>query len=134
MSNIKALNNLNLHEWQITEQDINYYSIDLYFGFSDFNKIVKFENLHFGYILKEKNSEIIEQEQNFPPENIVYVLTDEDYIEVTKLNVEPNKKYNLYLYCNNNSIFSETNFIFTTPSIPGPVPPGPTGGTGPNNF
>ena len=126
MSSIQAINNLNENQWQISASDLTYNYVDLYIGFSNGNPIVEFKDLSFGYKITAVD---FTQEETYPQDNIVYISTDEQFLVVERILLQPNTFYELILTSTNDGIFSEGTFTFTTPELPTP-PPGPTGATG----
>jgi hypothetical protein len=128
MSTIRAINNLINQSWEILESDISYDFVNLYIGFTDGNPVVEFNNLSFSYELTRLTYPItVIQGETYPQDNIVYVSTDEEFLVVEVLPLQPNVQYSLNLKSTNDGKFSETEFIFITPSEP---TPGPTGATG----
>jgi hypothetical protein len=129
MSTIQAINNLRNQQWQILESDISYDFVDLYIGFTDGNPTVEFTELSFSYELTRLTYPItVIQGKTYPQDNIVYISTDEEFLVVENLPLQPSVEYSLNLKSTNAGQFSETEFIFTTPDNPGPT--GPTGATG----
>ena len=129
MSTIQAINNLRNQQWQILESDISYDFVDLYIGFTDGNPTVEFTELSFSYELTRLTYPItVIQGKTYPQDNIVYISTDEEFLVVENLPLQPSVEYSLNLKSTNAGQFSETEFIFTTPNNPGPT--GPTGATG----
>jgi hypothetical protein len=135
MSTIQSINNLINQSWEISESNISYDFVNLYIGFTDGNPVVEFNNLSFSYeLIRLTHPTTLIQKETYPKNNIVYVSTDEEFLVTEYLPVQPNVQYSLNLKSTNNEKFSETEFIFITPSEPTPVPPGPTGATGGINF
>jgi len=113
MSNIYAQNNLKTNTWDINLQNLDSNYVDLHIGFSDQFSTIQFTNLQFGYELKQEDN--IKQYEIYPSPGGKYIRTDQPYLITKRINFSPDNTYTLYLWCENNSIRSETNFEFTTP-------------------
>jgi len=102
-------NNLELDFDEIKSKDNN-----LFFSFTENGeKITLYSNLKFGFELK-KNEEIV-QYGVFPKPGIKYIQTDQEYLEIVRLNLEPKQNYTLYLWAENHSRKIENQFQFSTP-------------------
>jgi hypothetical protein len=120
MSKIVAINNLQNQSWEITEHDlllnnptVTYADLFIKFIENDSNSIVEFKDLKFKYELKHNGNVI--QSNSYPPPNVKYVMSDQDYLITERLTLESEKNYILYFWAENNNISSEITFNFTTP-------------------
>jgi hypothetical protein len=87
----------------------------VYFGFCNNEKTpVTFDNLGFGYslfLMEEKISE-----KSFPPEGIVYVYSDQEYIECFSFqDIAPEKEYFIKVWCRNSEEEWEESYAFSMP-------------------
>jgi hypothetical protein len=91
--------------------------LDVKFSFTESGKQeVKFTNLSFEYSLFE--GEIILGTDSYPKENIEYISSDQEYVELSRVfGFRPNRTYSLSIsVSNNNEYNSETlTFVFPKP-------------------
>ena len=107
MSQIKIIDNLQdqVLNYEITDLQDGYF--DLYFCFHDNTQPIVFNNLSFGYKLYQEDSIISEQE--WPQNGIKYISSDQEYLEVSRIAIEYDIEYNLYVYASNNGNLVENN-------------------------
>lgn len=85
------------------------------------NNYVEFKNLSFGFILKE--GEEVLYDVSFPPENVIYISTDQDYLESYYIEgLKPDTDYVMDVWTINDGKHFSDSFSF---SIPRPPKPGP---------
>lgn len=113
MSKIVAKNNLNTSTWQIDIENLEPRWAHITIGFENGQEVVEFNNLKFKYELR-KNENIINS-KSYPEENVKYISSNQDYIEIEFLDLEPNTSYELYVWSENNEIISEKTIQFITP-------------------
>jgi hypothetical protein len=115
MSSIYAYDDFKTQNWKIETYNIASNYVDLYIGFTDDAPIIEFDNLQFGFTISkgEENVKI----KNYPENGIIYVNTDQPFLEVERINLEPNTIYSLYIWAENASIKIENNFEFVTPPV-----------------
>jgi hypothetical protein len=118
MSKIIAKNHFESQKWEVTFENLSNSYADLYIGFTDIEPIVKFKNLKVKYELK-KNENII-QSNSFPPPNIKYVQSDQEYLINERFYLEGNTTYELYLWAENDGMSFEKTTEFTTPEVISP--------------
>lgn len=113
MSSLHATDDFITGTWTLDIQDLAPDYADLYITFTEDAPVVEFKNLKFGYELFL--DEVIAQSKNFPPEGVKYVQSDQPYLVVERLNLELEKTYSLFLWCENDGKRFEKTFEFTTP-------------------
>jgi len=120
MTDIKVIGDLINFEWNISDFDPADTETQLLLGFKkdlDSNYI-KFNNLKFGYVLKEEGIEIDSQE--YPPSGMWYVSTDQEFVESVVLPVSPEKNYTLFIWVNESDNYVEKEISFYKPRYPKP--------------
>jgi len=115
MSKIIAKNHLKKQNWEVAFYDLDPTSADLYIGFTEDAPVIEFRNLRFKYELRQEGN--IKQYGMFPPPNIRYIRTDQEFLEVEHLTLEPETDYSLSLWAENNKKSFETTVEFTTPKL-----------------
>lgn len=113
MSKIIAKDHLETLNWEITFEDLAPNYAHLYIGFTKDAPIIEFVDLKFKYELKQGDR--ITQQKTFPPSNVKYVRSDQDYLVTERLNLKPETNYDLYLWAENASVSIEKTVNFTTP-------------------
>lgn len=118
MSKIYAYDDFSTGNWSIDIQDLDPYYADLFIGFTDQGPVVEFKNLKFGFELQQ--GENIKRYGVYPPPNVRYVRSDQQYITVDRLTLRPDQTYNLYLWCENDGTRFERSFeiVTTRPAQP----------------
>lgn len=119
MSTIKIKKDVSSNEWltEDLQDDKNYYSLDVYFGFYH-QKLdtIEFNTLKFGCDLYF-NDQVI-QSKIYPLENVNMFKTQSEYLQIMRVDVQPATTYKIKVWCNNLGIHEETFKTFTTPAIP----------------
>lgn len=113
MSKLHATDSFITGTWTLNVQDLAHNYADLYITFTEDAPVIEFKDLNFGYELSLGG--VIVQSNNFPPENTRYVRSDQPYLVVERLNLEMEKTYSLFLWCENDGKRFEKTFEFTTP-------------------
>lgn len=113
MSKIKATDHFETQNWEVTFEDLAPNYADLFIGFTDDAPVVEFKDLQFKFELKQ--GETVKQHATYPPPNTRYVRTDQPYVVVERLLLQPENEYDLYLWAENNGESFETTVNFTTP-------------------
>lgn len=114
MSKLITKNDFQTQNWIVTEENLDSFYVDLYIGFVDQNPIINFVNLKFGYNLKSGETEVISQ--SYPPKGVKYEQTDQEFIIVDRLDLEPETSYSIFLWAENAGNRYEYTYDFTTPS------------------
>lgn len=120
MSKLIAKDDFQTQNWLVTEEELSSHYADLCIGFTDQEPIVDFINLRFGYTLSSNDTEL--QTQSYPPEGVEYIQTDQEYLTVDTLNLQPETSYSLFLWAENDGKRYEYTYNFTTPRPPQPYP------------
>jgi len=64
------------------------------------NSYVEFDKLSFGLIIKENN--VVKHNSSFPPENVTYLSTDQDYLENYEIeDLKPDTEYHMTFWAIN---------------------------------
>lgn len=113
MSRIYATDNFKTGSWSLSFDDLSPYYADLMIGFTNDSPVIEFNDLKFGYELRQ--GENIKKYGSFPPSNVRYVRSDQQYIVTERLVFESEKTYTLWLWCENDGKRFEKEFEFTTP-------------------
>jgi len=113
MNKIFAVDNLKKNNWSLDTSTIGPMKNDLYIGFTEEQPIAHFKNLRFGFELRQ--GENIKQYAMFPKPNVRYVQTDQEYLEVIRLNTVTDQTYDLFLWAENDDIRIEKTFELTIP-------------------
>jgi len=115
MSKIFAVNDLSTNGWTVTLDAIASTYADLHVGFTGTG--IEFSQLEFGYELRQGASVI--QSKQWPPPNVVYKRTDQQYIAFDRLNFQDGQTYSLMLWMDVNGERFENITEFTSPVITG---------------
>jgi hypothetical protein len=101
--------------WSREETDEDSFSVSIYVGFRNNGLLpVIFNDMTFGYSLK-KNNQIISTNEN-PPDGIVYISSDQDYISsYTVSDLIPDEEYTIEVWSKNSGEIWEESFNFTLP-------------------
>jgi hypothetical protein len=118
MSRLIAKDDFNTQNWLVTEEELSSYYADLCIGFTDQEPIINFINLKFGFTLS-LNNEVIET-QSYPPENVRYLQTDQEFLVIHRLSFSPKETYSLFMWAENDGKRYEYTYDFTTPLPPQP--------------
>jgi hypothetical protein len=113
MSRILAIDNIRDGGWKVTFDKLSSTYADLLIGFTENKSIATFDEFSFGFSLKLDN-EVIESGE-YPPEGVEYVETDQLYITSDRLNLKPDKEYDLYLWAENKKVKIQHTEKFKTP-------------------
>ena len=112
MSKILAKDNIKTG-WQVEFENLAATWADLHIGFTEGAPVVEFKNLKFGYTLSQDNKTL--KTSQFPPPNIRYIRTDQEYLVIERLRLETETEYTLNLWAENAGERLETETTFTTP-------------------
>ena len=118
MSKILVNCNLQTSEWLIQQEDMRSFYTDVKFHFSDSQPLVVFNNLTFGVTLKKDSEQLFTEtfgitKKYVASENVLF----DNYMEYSRLYLEPNTTYTLELWCDNEGIRRSYNYVFTTPDM-----------------
>jgi hypothetical protein len=116
-SYIIATDDIRTGTWNIRTENLKPFQSQLLIGFTGEPPVVTFDNLSFGYELRDSSSSTISQ-GSFPREGQNYVNTEADeaqWIESINLITIPETDYNLHMWCVNGGNRFEKDFTFTTP-------------------
>jgi hypothetical protein len=120
MSKIYAYDDLRDNHWDVIEENISSNYADLYIGFTKDEPVVEFNNLRFGFTLQKDN--IIIDSKEWPPHNIKYRRSDQQYLVVHRLVFQPDQTYDLYMWAENDGIRAEKTHTLTIPRPAQPYP------------
>jgi len=116
MSSIKINFNLLDNTWNITSlQQPPSLITDVFFGFTSDQVPVLLNNLSFGIALKQNNEVLYTA--NFPKQGIEYLSTDQEFVEIIRLELVSNKQYVLDMWCKNTDNMRTNSYNFTSPEI-----------------
>jgi hypothetical protein len=118
MSKILVNCNLQTSEWLIQQEDMRSFYTDVKFHFSDAQPLVVFNNLSFGVTFKKDSEQLFTEtfgitKKYVATENVLF----DNYMEYSRLYLEPNTTYTLELWCDNEGIRRSYNYVFTTPDM-----------------
>ena len=120
MSNLIIKNNFQTQDWLVTEENLDSFYTDLCIGFTYQEQIINFKGLKFGFTLT--SNDIIVDTQSYPPEGMVYLQSDQEYLTTYRLNIQPETAYSLFLWSENDEKRSEYTYNFITPRPSQPYP------------
>lgn len=118
MSNLIAKHNFQTQDWSVIENDLNSSYVDLCIGFIDQESVINFKGLKFGFNLI--SNDVILDIQSYPPEGITFLQSDQEYLTIYRLNLQPETTYSLFFWLENDEKRSEYTYNFTTPRPPQP--------------
>jgi hypothetical protein len=116
-SYIIATDDMRTGTWNIRTENLKPFESQLKIGFTGEPPVVEFDNLSFGYELRDSSSSMISQ-GSYPPEGTEYVNTEADesqWMECIKILTNPETDYVLHMWCVNGGNRFEKDFSFTTP-------------------
>lgn len=102
-------------QWNIIENNILLPSILFEFGFSSDEFPVVFNSLSFGLIVQ--NLDNIVYYKSFPKVGIKYINTDQEVLEKTVVDLEPNTTYKVTLWAEDSNLRTETIYSLLTPDV-----------------
>jgi hypothetical protein len=120
MSKIIATDNFETSNWGVKFENLASNYADLFIGFTDNAPIIEFDNLKFKFELSQGNDIVLSK--TYPPSNIKYIRSDQEYLVVQRLNLKVESEYKLYLWAENGGNSFETTINFTTPRPNQPYP------------
>jgi hypothetical protein len=121
MSIIRVTGDLNYDQWTVENFFVDPRRTDLQIGFKSLvrgDDFIEFVNLKFGFFLYH-NSQTIQQ-GSFPPVGLKYISSDQDYIEQIKLNVVPDKNYQIHIWAENAGKFYDHKINLEIPKYEQP--------------
>ena len=118
MNKIYAIDNFKTQNWELDTNELGAFYNDLHIGFTDKAPIISFNNLQFGFELKQ--NKVIKQSGVYPPTGVKYVQTDQKYLVTVRLETLPTETYELFLWAENAETRIEKTF---TLEIPKPTKP-----------
>ena len=120
MSKIIATDHFETQNWEVTFEDLAPNYADLFIGFTDDAPVITFKDLQFGYELRQDDN--IKQYGIYPPSGIRYKRSDQEYLEVVRLNTKTDESYTLFLWAENDCQKFEKEFEFAVPRPERPYP------------
>ena len=110
---------INTKDWIYAHQELCPWYVDVHIGFFDNNSnVVDLRDLEFGYELKLNNK--IKYYNKFPKSGCSYLRTDQEFIEVHRLDDEkilmPGTTYQLRVWTEHKGILNEKTFGLTIPT------------------
>ena len=113
MSKIYATDNFKTGNWSLDISEIGSGSNDLFITFTEEAPVITFKDLKFGYELKQGDN--IKQYGVYPHPGVRYKRSDQEYLEVVRLNTKADESYILFLWAENDGQRFEKEFEFVTP-------------------
>jgi hypothetical protein len=102
-------------DFDLTPMDIRYANIELGFRRGG-EKNITFDNCSFGLEFYDQGKCI--QSQKWPEPGFTLVCTDQDIMQHSRVNFDPNKEYTLKVWIENAGERTEGLYTFITPSAP----------------
>lgn len=102
-------------QWNIIENNILLPSILFEFGFLSDEFPVVFNSLSFGLIVQKLDN--IVYYKSFPKVGIKYINTDQEVLEKTVVDLEPNTTYKVTLWAEDSNLRTETIYSLLTPDV-----------------
>jgi hypothetical protein len=102
-------------DFDLTPMDIRYANIELGFRRGG-EKNITFDNCSFGLEFYDQGKCI--QSQKWPEPGFTLVCTDQDIMQHSRVNFDPNKEYTLKVWIENAGERTEGIYTFITPSAP----------------
>jgi len=118
MSKLIATDNFTTKNWSLQVDSLGSYHADLFIGFTDQAPVVEFKDLKFGYELKQDGN--IKQYGVYPRGGVRYKRSDQEYLVSTRLKLDTEESYSLFLWAENDGQRFEKEFDFETPRPPQP--------------
>lgn len=116
MSSISAKFNLSTNNWVVAvANELHPEYVDLYIGFTSEVADTQFNNLVFGYELRRAGEVLYSN--NFPPEGVKYVRSDQEYLVCERLGTQENTEYELYMWVTNNEVTHSKVSVFSSPEV-----------------
>ncbi len=78
-------------------------------------KLENYDNLSFGYQLKS-NGDVV-NEITKPDPNVIYISSDQEFIDIQLLELTPESDHELTFWCEEGGKRSEETLTFTTPTL-----------------
>ena len=113
MGKLYATDNFKTGNWSLNASEIGSGSNDLFITFTEEAPVITFKDLKFGYELKQDGN--IKQYGVYPPAGVRYKRSDQEYLEVVRLNTKTDESYTLFLWAENDGQRFEKEFDFETP-------------------
>jgi len=118
MGKLHATDNFKTGNWSLDTSEIGPTSNDLFITFTEEAPVITFKDLKFGYELKQDGN--IKQYGVYPPPGVRYKRSDQEYLVSTRLKLETEESYSLFLWAENDGQRFEKEFDFVTPRPPQP--------------
>ena len=115
MSTVTVLYNISTKDWSGAEDSLTSNYCNLQIGFRSDQTEVVFDNLSFGFELKEFGETT--QTENFPKGAILYRTSAEPYLAIAPLTLKPQTSYTVAMWVENAGERSTFEFSFATPDI-----------------
>jgi len=113
MSKLYATDNFKTGNWSLDTSEIGPTTNDLFITFTEEAPVITFKDLKFGYELKQDGN--IKQYGVYPPPGVRYKRSDQEYLVSTRLKLETEESYSLFLWAENDGHRFEKEFDFDTP-------------------
>jgi len=118
MSRISAKVNLETRDWDIEYYDSDPIYVDVLMGFNRGEPIgtkVPFYGLAYGFeVIKDGETEPFYFE-SYPPENVTYLSTDQEFMQRSNLTLENNTEYKILFWVSDKGESHQIEFDFITP-------------------
>ena len=116
MNSITVKHNLDNRIWKIDATELSNVFVDIFIGFESATNPILFRNLSFGITILRAGQEFFITK--FPKPGISYISTDQPFVETVRLELMPSTEYKIKLWCEENEIFTDTQYYtFTTPEF-----------------
>ena len=116
MNKLYAIDNFKTQNWELDIKELGAFYNDLHIGFIDTAPIISFNNLTFGFELKQ--NEIIIQSGIYPPPNVKYFQTNQKHLVAVRIETLPTETYELFLWAKNDNTRIEKRFTLEIPKPP----------------
>ena len=113
MGKLYATDNFKTANRSLDTSEIGPTTNDLFITFTEEAPVITFKDLKFGYELRQDGN--IKQYGVYPSPGVRYKRSDQEYLEVIRLNLETEESYSLFLWAENDGQRFEKEFDFETP-------------------
>jgi hypothetical protein len=113
MSKIKIKFNTINENFEIHQNDINSYYVDIFFEIINIGEFFDFQTLNFGYNLT-KSGQLVNQ-NSWPPNGVIYFKTDQETLATERINWEPDSELLFDFWMQTSGKRYEFSFPFIVP-------------------
>lgn len=122
MSLIRVTADLNYNRWIVSDFIEDPHQMYLQIGFTSLvnnGKRTEFHNLKFGFFLKDDTGKTVQQ-QSYPPAGMLYISSDQDFLEQIELNTIVDRKYQIHIWAEDAGVFYDHTVNLTIPKYTRP--------------